>query len=395
MYALWATVGLVLEVPSGALADRVDRRRLLAAAFGLRAVGITILIAWPTTTGALIGVALWAAHSATASGAWEAAIHDQLASAGAADRYTAVMARVSQYSYLGIAAGTLVAGGALRWGGSIAALGWLSVAAHIPAMVLVLRLPAGATEPTGAGGVPSPVDDEDGADDREPASYQEWWATLRAGLAVALRHPVTLRLVVIGGLLEGLFVADEYVALLGRSRGVSDAVIPLLVLVVFVGALAGGELVARRPALSGRAAGAAIAAGASLVAGSLWSNQSWLLVLIGLSYVPLEAARVAADGRLQAHAPQATRATVTSVRSFLTSITGLAAFGAIALVSRGEDPTAGLAIVVAALLATGLAAARWLKDSGLGYATSASAKASSSTTSYGSSSTGEDSASGS
>ena len=40
VFLVWAAIGLLLEIPSGALADRVDRRHVLASAFGIRAVGI-------------------------------------------------------------------------------------------------------------------------------------------------------------------------------------------------------------------------------------------------------------------------------------------------------------------------------------------------------------------
>ena len=67
-FLMWAAIALAFEIPSGALADRVDRRHLLASAFGIRAVGISLWFLWPTFAGVLIGAALWAVHSALASG---------------------------------------------------------------------------------------------------------------------------------------------------------------------------------------------------------------------------------------------------------------------------------------------------------------------------------------
>ncbi|MDH3681799.1 MAG: MFS transporter, partial [Acidimicrobiia bacterium] len=92
VFLVWALVALLLEIPSGALADRVDRRRLLAMAFGIRAVGIALWLVWPTLTGVFIGAVLWATHDALASGSWEAMIHDELTAVAAADRYGPVMA---------------------------------------------------------------------------------------------------------------------------------------------------------------------------------------------------------------------------------------------------------------------------------------------------------------
>ena len=71
---------------------------------------------------------------------------------------------------------------------------------------------------------------------------------------------------------------------------------------------------------------------------------------------------VLSDARLQERVPSATRATVTSVRSFHAGIIGAAAFGMVGLLSNGDDPSPGLLVGLAALIGTGLLVARWLPD---------------------------------
>ena len=175
-FLLWALVALVLEVPSGAVADRVDRRRLLAGAFGVRAGALAVWLLWPTFAGLLIGAAMWAAHDAAASGAWEAMIHDELAAIGDERHYPVVMARVSQFSNLGVAAGTLLGAGLLseRIGIELglATLGWLTVAAHAGSIALVSALP----------------DVRWVAQDDEPLSYAAWIVTLRRGVTEAVSY---------------------------------------------------------------------------------------------------------------------------------------------------------------------------------------------------------------
>ena len=89
-------------------------RRLLATAFTVRALGISVWLIWPTFTGVLIGAAMWATHDAVASGSWEAMIHDELTAVDRADAYQSVMARIGQFSHIGIAAGTIVGAVLLR-----------------------------------------------------------------------------------------------------------------------------------------------------------------------------------------------------------------------------------------------------------------------------------------
>jgi hypothetical protein len=365
LFLVWALVGLVVEVPSGALADRVDRRRLLAAAFGLRAVGIALWLVWPTAAGALVGAMLWSAHSALASGAWEAAIHDQLSALGEARRYTAVMARINQCSYLGVAAGTLVAALSVAGAGaSIALLGWVTVALHVPSIVLILSLARVDPDQLGGDAAASEEDhagEQDGAQEAdEPTSYRAWLATLQAGAVVAVRSPLLFHLVLIGGVLEGLFLFDDYAPLLARQRGVGDAVVPLVVLVVFVGAIIGDEVAARLPRLPGWVLGVGLMAAAGCLAAALGWGEPWALVLVGPAYLLMEAARVAAEGRLQARAPQAVRATVTSVRAFFAGVVGMVAFAVIGVLASGEDPRPGLVVATAVLALMAVATMRWL-----------------------------------
>ncbi len=356
VFLLWAAVGIVLEIPSGAVADRVDRRHLLAVAFGLRAAGISVWLVSPTYGGVLAGAVLWAVHSALASGAWEAQIHDQLTAIERETGYPTVMARVGQFSYLGIAGGTIVAAGALRLGASIELLGWLTVAIHGVSILLVESLPdvrwVVAADRAGDGAVngSSPV----------IGPLAAWLATLRTGFRQVLDTGAVLRLVLLGGLLEGLFVVDEYVPLLARERGAGDSLVPVFVLVVFVGLLAGGELAARRPGDRGPTLGAAMVIGASAMLVAVQSSSQWALVLVGVGYATLELVWIASDGRLQERVASKHRATVTSVRGFLSGIVATIAFAVIGAQADGSDPRPGLLLVTAVLIGVGLVAMSWL-----------------------------------
>jgi predicted MFS family arabinose efflux permease len=375
-FLVWAIIALALEIPSGALADRVDRRHLLAAAFTTRAVGITIWLVWPTFTGLLLGAALWAAHDAAASGSWEAMIHDQVTAVGHASAYQRVMARIGQFSHLGVAIGTLLGAGLLRLDVGLATLGWLTVLAHAGSISGVLLLPdAGdsarepprttgpADAPIGAGPVAGPIlDDVATASSAagDPGTVAEWWATLRQGVRDARHSPVLLRLVVVGAMVEGLFVLDEYLPLLARARGGDDATAPVLVLVVWIGLLVGGEVAARRADLGGRTLGIVLVAAVAVTTAAFVTTAVWSLMLIAVGYGALELTRITTDARLQERTPAATRATVTSVRGFGGASVSMAAFVVIGVMADGDDPTPGHFVVLAALGLTGALVARWL-----------------------------------
>jgi MFS family permease len=345
-FLLWAFVALVLEIPSGALADRVDRRRLLATAFGVRAAAIAIWLIWPSFTGLAIGAAMWASHDALASGSWEALIHDELTAIGDQRHYARVMARIGQFSNLGIAAGTLLGAGLLsdRVGVGLAALGWMTVAAHAASITLVTTLP----------------DVRWVAGDDEPFTYRAWWATLRNGVAEARRVRIVGKLIVLGALLEGLFLFDEYVPLLSRERGGSDAAASTIYLVVWIGLLLGGELAARRPTARGAGIGVALLAGTAVTATALLTDPVWTLALIAVGYAIHEVAWVPTDARLQERASPGTRATVTSVRGVGSNSISMLFFVVVAVLADGDDPTPGLVAALGMLAVTGALLIAWL-----------------------------------
>jgi MFS family permease len=90
LFALWSAVGIVAEVPSGALADRFSRRTVLAAGAVLQAAGYALWIALPGFWSFAAGFALWGLGSALASGAQAALLHDGLAAVGATDQYVRI-----------------------------------------------------------------------------------------------------------------------------------------------------------------------------------------------------------------------------------------------------------------------------------------------------------------
>ncbi len=354
VFVIWAVVVLALEIPSGALADLIDRRRLLAVGVVLRGAGIAVWLIRPDLTGLLIGATLWAVQMSLASGAWEALVHDQLTAVDADDRYASVMARVGQSTNLGIVIAAATAAIALRAGVEIELLGWVTVALHLVSIALVTSLPDVRWV--------QQFDDDDDEQAAEASELARWWQTLRAGLVEARSSRSIGRLIAFGAVLEGLFVFDEYVPVLARERGVDDSVVPVFVLVVWGGLLAGGEVAARRPSIGGRTLGLTMAAGATAIGTGLVVREPWALVLIGLGYATLETTWVLSDARLQERISHRRRATVTSVRSFTAGIIEAVVFATIGLLAVGDDPTRGMVPMALVLLAGGLVGTRWIPD---------------------------------
>ncbi|MEX0688475.1 MAG: hypothetical protein WD072_07400 [Pirellulales bacterium] len=99
--AAWAAAIVLLEVPSGALADLVGRRRLLVAAASLMVVEMLLLCLVPVPSvwvfpALLLNRIVSGAAEAFASGADEALAYDSLQAAGQAARWPRVLERLMQ-----------------------------------------------------------------------------------------------------------------------------------------------------------------------------------------------------------------------------------------------------------------------------------------------------------
>ncbi|MDT0348462.1 MFS transporter [Pseudonocardia charpentierae] len=340
LFALWSAVGIVAEVPSGALADRFGRRPSLAVGALVQAVGYASWVVFPGFLGFAVGFVAWGLGSALASGAQEALLHDGLASVDAAEHYARVQGWVGaaglivQVPTAGIATVLFVVGG-------YPAAGWVSVATCVGTAVLAARLP----EPSGAPTVTSSsIDPADPGNDAD-ASYL---ATLRAGVVEVVARPPLLGAVVAFGLLYGLDAFEEYFPLLARDLQVSTAAVPTALLVIPLVGAVGAALGGPANRLGAGALGVVLAVGAALLGIAAAVPHPVALAAVALYYGLYRAVLVVADARLQERITGPARATVTSVANVVGELPSFAVYAAWAL--GGTAAVTVLVALTAALL---------------------------------------------
>src|SRR4051812_28196887 len=78
LFIVWSVVGLLLEVPTGVLADKYDRRVILAIGEVIRAGGYLCWLLFPGFEGFLVGFIAWGINGAFTSGTLEALVFDEL-----------------------------------------------------------------------------------------------------------------------------------------------------------------------------------------------------------------------------------------------------------------------------------------------------------------------------
>ncbi|MFD9969841.1 MFS transporter [Streptomyces sp. NPDC059011] len=344
LFALWSLTGLLVEVPSGVWADVVSRRLMIVTGPLLTAAGFALWVLLPSYGAYAAGFVLWGAGGSLRSGAMEALVHDELERLGAASRYGRVMGRTAAVSMAATAAATAVAAPAFARGGELL-VGAASVAACLLCAVVGALLPE-HRGPTDRGA-------------QRRARRGTYPAALRAGLTEVrgsrrVRHALLLSVVVtsVWGAL------DEYVPLLAAATGVATTTVPLLVLVVWVGVTVGSLLVGPAERLSGRALGAAVAAGAAALAAGALSGGPGGFVLVGAAFLVFQLTDVLADARLQEAITGPSRATVTSLAGLGTGLTTLLVYGTYAGLSAHAPHGTVFALLALPYLAVAAALGR-------------------------------------
>ena len=295
LLAFWALAAAIFEVPTGALADCLGRKRVVAIAPLVKSL---CFITWFFARGDMVlyglGFLFWGLAGALYSGSWEALVYDSLKALGEEDTYEKVNGRILSLTDAAAAAG-MAAGGLLTPIG-LENVCLLSVPALVVASVAVLPLsepPRGQAEGTGFG------------------QYLEYlrlaWVEIKANR--------TLRFIVLAQMGVGILgTLEEYDQLFYREAGVP---LPLIGVAagVFFGTRSLVALLAHRlkgpywplPVLT-------LATGALVLVSALELSLPALAPLL-VAYMVGTVVRVLLDGRFQACVASTARATVTSAAS--------------------------------------------------------------------------------
>ncbi|MFI7004003.1 MFS transporter [Nocardia sp. NPDC050175] len=416
LFAIWSTTAFLLEVPSGAWADTVSRRALLALSGVLLTAGFALWTLLPTYLGFAVGFVLWGAAGALVSGTFEALLYDDLAARGEQSAYARILGYTRAASETAIVVGIVAATPLYLWGG-YALIGWSSVGFAALHTMIAMSFPSApkvvsaaeideledeettpaarssadrgtsppddrAAEPNrdvSTDGLATTVGDRvvsgdaDAKHRRTAGPFARYRTMVKTGVGEAIRVRAVRNGVLLGAVLFGITAFDEYFALLAESVGVSTAVVPLLVGLTVLGSLGGSVLAGRTEGMSGRTMAIAVCLGGvlflggALIAGLAEHRPNAVYVLtglgftaIGLSYGIVYNAGVVAGARLQDAIEGPARATVTSVSGLLGEVVALAVFAFAALATTWWSMSTTLALLGATMLPIALLTPSWL-----------------------------------
>ncbi len=338
---IWILPILILEIPSGALADILGRKPVIVAGNALR---IAAYLVWMIPGGLApiaLGFILWGLEEALCSGAEEALLYDGLKALGQEHKYLGAYGSMRAASSLGVALASIL-GGVLyaRSGNLVLPLSGLSLAGAI-ALVSGIREERAAIAPR--------------------ARLRE---RCRETLAIGAAALIASRRVVGAGLYLCLVgsvygILDEFDQLLALEAGTPLALVGLWVSVRYLAETLGAYLAGRLPALAQKAwlrEVLAIAC-AGIVALLGLRPSIYLAPLWFLAFATFSALEVSAETTVQEEAESAGRATSLSMLSFIRNVAAMLLVLAFGLLSRGTSVRRGLVgfgILTATLLLANL-----------------------------------------
>jgi len=110
LIALWSAFTIVFEIPAGILADRWNRRNMLAIAAALQGICFIIWFFSYTFLMFALGFFFWAIAGAFTSGTEEGLIYDNLKSDGHEENFTKIYGKAQFYANIGAILGIASAG---------------------------------------------------------------------------------------------------------------------------------------------------------------------------------------------------------------------------------------------------------------------------------------------
>jgi len=311
LLAIWGAAVLLVEVPSGLLADLWSRKWSLVIGMVLKGAGFLVWLVRPDFTGFAVGFMLWGFQEAICTGTTEALLYDMLKDSEEESRFVEISGKGVLVGRLGVVLSVLLGG----WVFSLDPA--LVMVASAVSMVAAALCAALLARPRSAHrGVP------------HAAGFRVHLRAVLASVQAAAAVKGMLPLVLFGSLSIVVYgVLDEYDFLFAQHRGVPVALVGVWGAGRFILEGLGAGLAHRLERLLGlqspvRLAGWMTAAGLLLCVGVLGDSRTLLVFYFGF-FAMMAVAEVAFQGWVQHRVESAGRATISSLVSFVYEAFGL------------------------------------------------------------------------
>ncbi len=297
LLAIWSVFAIVFEIPSGVLADRWNRRNMLALAAVLQGLCFVIWFFSHTFLLFALGFVFWAVAGAFTSGTEEGLLYDNLKSDGCEESFAKVYGRAQFFANVGTIVG-LVSAGLLANFMSIETLALLSAAICFLNVFFALQLR-----------------EKNEYAERVAAEPTDFFGTLKEASAFIKGSRVALVSIVFLVFFVGLgSYLDEFDALIIHDFQLNELWVSVILTVRFV-FVALGDMLA--PMIQKKGASmrrifllSGLACFFLLLFAMVWNQYA--ILFFGLSFLGMAAAEILLVNALQSEIKEEGRATVLS-----------------------------------------------------------------------------------
>lgn len=337
LFAIWTASALLFEVPTGLIADRYPRKKVLISGELVNAAAFLIWLLMPNFLGYAAGFVLWGAAYALKSGAYQALVYDELANAGQSRDYTKLMSKIKAAEFAGMLVAFLAAYLLSINGVNYNLLLMASITVAIASACLVAMFPD--------------VGNRDTDLIIEPQSK-----LFKRAVGLVIHSPhiriIAAWLAIVAGFI-GWY--EEYTPLFDSTAGIATKYIPLvisgaLILNIFA------SLIAPRLESNSRLSKATLILGAGLIV-VCSTLELWLPVIVLFAHgglILLRMQRILLDAELQHTADGTVRATLGSIASLLSYPVTISIALSFAFLSKHMEGFLPFRWIGIALLACGL-----------------------------------------
>ncbi|MEI6887066.1 MAG: MFS transporter [bacterium] len=328
LLAVWAGTSLILEIPSGVLADKYSRKNLLFIGQIIRTIGYVIWIIFPTFWGFLIGFVLWGIKSAFTSGTLQAVIYDELKANNNEKEYTKIIGMTKTLSFIAILLASLLSSVAIPYGYTFVLI-VSCIATSLSALIIFLLPNVKKIEST---------------------YEKEYFTILKQGVKDAFSSKAIVFIMIFLSLAYALGGAlDEYWTLFANNAGLALEKLGILLALMSLSQSIASYFAHKFEKLPNYFFFFLFGLSGILLFFSAYIYTIPSLVLLVIFSFLFTIIHVVFDGRLQHTIPKETRATVSSVNGFLIEIGAILVFlivGIFTQISSLRDVFGGFGILI-------------------------------------------------
>jgi MFS family permease len=329
LFVIWSAVGLLIEVPSGALADTYSRKWLIVISALFKSSAFLCWYLWQNYFGYALGFILWGTGSSLRSGAWEALLYELLRSWHCESVFTKIYGRIRALALIGVGSGELLGGVLIVNGYNWVLLVSMAIPilATLPFIVYVKDPPQAHDEA------------EPGTDAHRGPGYFE---ILLQGLRESVSNRSVLYILLISSLLIMTYgVYDEFISPTLREKGFSLQLVAFLGAFVYFSESAGMMSANRFKFLSLHSVLGCISLAGIILLGAAFSSGVAVVLCIAIFTFLFGLSSTRFGVELQKVIETDSRATVTSVTSFGEQVGGIIGFLLFGWVAEYHGMTGG------------------------------------------------------